>query len=81
MAEIDYPLLVSVILNIVFGIVIPIVAKKAVDVTKIAEGTSKKLNRVVVLVSDFVTAYQDRTITKEEAQKLINDFKKVLEDP
>lgn len=67
-------LYISLILNIVLAIIAYILKKKSTTL-------ALKLNHVVTLVSDFITAYQDKVITPEEAKKLIEDMEKIVKDP
>jgi len=67
-------LYISLILNIVLAIITYILKKKSSTL-------ALKLNHVVTLVSDFISAYQDKVITPEEAKKLMEDVKKIVKDP
>jgi len=67
-------LYISLILNIVLAIIAYILKKKSTTL-------ALKLNHVVTLVSDFITAYQDKVITPEEAKKLMEDMEKIVKDP
>jgi len=67
-------LYISLILNIVLAIIAYILKKKSTTL-------ALKLNHVVTLISDFITAYQDKVITPEEAKKLIEDMEKIVKDP
>jgi len=67
-------LYISLILNIVLAIIAYILKKKSTTL-------ALKLNHVVTLISDFITAYQDKVITPEEAKKLMEDMEKIVKDP
>ncbi len=68
------PLVVSILLNILLLIL-------AILFRKTNTRLYTKLQDLERLVTDFLEAYKDKVITPDEAEKLINDIKKLVEDP
>jgi len=79
--SIDYPLLISSVLNIILLAITVILANKGVKLGELLSKANKKLADVVNLVTLFINAYQDKVITKEEAKKLIHALNELLNDP
>ena len=77
----DIPLIVSAVLNLVLVAVSVILASKGMKLGELLGKANKKLADIVALVNNFMQAYQDRVITKEEAQKLINMLEELIRDP
>ena len=77
----DIPLIVSAVLNLVLVAVSVILASKGMKLGELLSKANKKLADLVALVNNFVTAYQDRVITREEAQKLIETLEELIRDP
>jgi len=78
---VDFALLISSLLNIVLLILTVYFAKHDMDLSKTLALAFKKITLIYQTVNDFVKAYEDKVITKEEAEKLITDIKKIAEDP
>jgi len=79
--DLDIPLLLSAVLNIVLVVVVAWLARKGMDLGALLSKASTKAALIASLVNDFVVAYQDKVITKEEAQKLIDEINKLIKDP
>ena len=79
--ELDIPLIVSCVLNLVLIALTVILGSKNVKLTDMLNLLNRKLSVLTSLVVAFIEAYQDRVITKEEAKKLIDQFQKLLNDP
>lgn len=79
--NIDVPLLLSAVLNIVLVAVTVILASRGIRLGELLSKANKKLADVVNLVTLFINAYQDKVITKEEAKKLIHALNELLNDP
>ena len=79
--ELDIPLIVSAVLNLVLIAVSVILASKGMKLGELLGKANKKLADIVALVNNFMQAYQDRVITKEEAQKLISMLEELIRDP
>ena len=77
----DIPLIVSAVLNLVLVAVSVILASKGMKLGELLGKANKKLADIVALVNNFMQAYQDRVITKEEAQKLISMLEELIKDP
>ena len=77
----DIPLIVSAVLNLVLVAVSVILASKGMKLGELLGKANKKLADLVALVSNFMQAYQDKTITKEEANQLINALEELIKDP
>ncbi|RLI86214.1 MAG: hypothetical protein DRP01_04655 [Archaeoglobales archaeon] len=68
------PLIVSILLNILL-LILTILFKKNNTVLY------NKLDELQRLIKDFLEAYEDKVITPEEAQRLIEDVRRLVEDP
>jgi len=79
--ELDVPLIVSSVLNLVLVAVSVVLASKGLKLSDLLSKANKKLADVVALVSKFLEAYQDRVITREEAKQLIEALEELIRDP
>jgi len=68
------PLIVSIILNIILLLL-------SYFMRNTKNRLFAKLQQLQKLIQDFLDAYRDKVITSEEAEKLINDIKALIEDP
>jgi len=68
------PLIVSIVLNIILLLL-------SYFMRNTKNRLSAKLQQLQKLIQGFLDAYRDKVITSEEAEKLINDVKALIEDP
>jgi len=68
------PLIVSIILNIILLLL-------SYFMRNVKNRLFAKLQQLQKLIQDFLDAYRDKVITSEEAERLINDIKTLIEDP
>ena len=77
----DPATLYAIVLNIVLLVINLVLAKHGMDAKRAVGSAEAKLQAVSVLVRDFLEAYSDKVITREEAEKLLKDVERIINDP